>query len=517
MDRTHKAHKWLITVTIMTGTIMATIDISIVNVALPNMRGTLGASIEEIAWVSTGYMLSTVIIMPLIALLSSRFGRKRFCIFSVLLFTCASMLCGIAWDLTSIVVFRIMQGFGGGTFIPVAQAILRETFPHEEQGTAMGMLGLGTIAGPALGPALGGWLTDHFSWPWIFYINVPVGIISTLLIVRFIEDPPYLIREKGKLDFAGLCFMAVGLGALQIMLERGNEKDWFASDQIRYLAVIACLSLTLFIWRELTTEKPAVNLKILKDTNFTSACFLGGILGMGLLGGLFLLPLFLQQLLGYPAYDSGLAVLPRAIAMGITMPVAGRIYNRAGPKLMISLGLFIIAFSFYQLSRLSLDTGYWDIFFPQFWQGIGFGFIFVSLTTAGMSTIEKRLMTAAAGLYSVTRQVFATVGIALSATLLTRGENWNRAMLTEHVNVFRDATSESLRQLSSFLVSSGLDPATANQGALKLIDGIVERQASILAFNHVFFLIAVLFFLSMPLVLIIKDTHRISSTEVIPE
>ena len=301
------------------------------------------------------------------------------------------MLCGIAWDLTSIVVFRIIQGMGGGTLIPMSQALLRETFPHDEQGTAMGIYGLGTILGPAFGPTLGGWLTDSYSWRWIFYINVPVGVLNILLIMQFIKDPPYLVREKGKLDFAGLFFMSVGLGALQIMLERGNQKDWFSSNLIRYLAIATCIGLALFVWRELTTDRPAVNLRILKDINFTSGTFLGGILGLGLFSSIFILPLFLQQLLHYPAYNAGLILMPRSLAMAVSMPLGGRLYNKAGPKLLVGTGLLLNAVSFYELSRMSLNVGYWDMFFPQFLQGIGFGFIFVSLSTAVLSTIDKPL------------------------------------------------------------------------------------------------------------------------------
>ncbi len=490
---------------------------SIVNVALPHMRGSLGASVEEITWVSTGYILSSVIIMPIVALLSSRFGRKRFYIFSVILFTGASMLCGIAWDLSSMVIFRILQGIGGGTLIPVAQAILRETFPPEEQAIAMGIYGLGVILGPAFGPTLGGWLTDNYSWPWIFYINIPIGIINTLLVIRYIQDPPYLVRERGKLDFAGLLFMAIGLGTLQILLEKGNQNDWFSSDFIIYLAIISSAGLLLFIWRELTTDKPAVDLRILKDVNFTSATFLGSVLGITLFSSIFILPLFLQQLLNYPALDSGLALMPRSIAMAVAMPVGGKLYNRAGPRLLIGVGLFVNVVSFYQLSCLSLAVGYWDIFVPQFLQGIGYGFIFVALTTAALSTIEKPLMTAASGLYNVVRQIFGSIGIALAATLLTRGENWNRAVITEHVTIFRDVTSESLSRLSSFFYSHGLDRISAGRRALKVLDGFIMQQASMLSFNHIFFLMAVLFLFSIPLVFLIKDKQRTVSTDIVAD
>jgi len=513
----HKPHKWLVTLTVMTGALMGALDMSIVNVALPHIRGSLGASVEEVAWVATGYMLSNVITMPVVALLASRIGRKRFYILSVALFTCASMLCGLAWDLTSMVAFRILQGIGGGALLPLAQAILRETFPAKEQAKAMSIYGLGIILGPAFAPTLGGWLTDNYSWPWIFFINVPVGVLNVLLIMRFIEDPPYLVREKGKIDVSGLFLVALGLGALQVMLEKGGQKDWFASNFIVYLAVASCLGLLFFVIRELTTDAPAVNLRIMKDINFSSGTFLSAVLGLGLFASLFVLPLFLQQLLGYPAFDSGMAVIPRSIGMGVAMPVTGRLYNRAGPKLLIAIGLFINGIAFFQLSHLSLAVGYWDIFVPQVLQGIGSGFIFVSLSTAVLSTIERPLMTAASGLYNVIRQIFGTVGIALAATLLTRGETYYHALLTEQVTAFSDAASESVRQLSGFLSSQGMDASGTGFEALKILDGVVTRQASMLAYNHVYFLIGLVYLCSIPLAVLIKDPRRARGAGMIVE
>jgi DHA2 family multidrug resistance protein len=517
MDESHSSHKWVIAATILTGNIMSSLDISIVNVALPHMRGTLGASVEEITWVSTGYILANVIIMPIVAFLSSRFGRKKYYIFSVLLFTCSSMLCGMAWNLTSIVVFRIMQGIGAGALIPVSQSVLRETFPPKEQGMAMGIFGVGVMLGPAIGPTLGGWLTDNYSWPWIFYINVPVGIISVLLVVKFIEDPHFLVRQTGKIDILGLSLMIVGLGALQTMLEEGDLNDWFSSEFIIYLAVIAAAGLILFIWRELKVENPVVNLRILKDVNFSSATFLSGILGMALMSSLFILPLFLQQLLGYPAFDSGLALIPRSVAMIMIMPLAGKVYNRVGPRMMIGLGLLLNAIAFYQLSILSLSIGIWDIFLPQFLQGAAFALIFVSLSTAGLSTIEKHVMTAAAGLYSVVWQVFSSVGIALAATILTRGEQTNRALLMEHITAFGNTSVETLRSLSQYFSSQGMDMIDAHNKALKAIEGIVLRQASMMSFNHVFSLIGLLFVISAPLIFLINDLRREIKPEIINE
>jgi DHA2 family multidrug resistance protein len=518
VDGAHKTHnKWLVTVTVMTGAMMAALDTSIVNVALPHMRGALGASVEEIAWVSTGYILSSVIVMPIIALLISRFGRKRFFVFSVMLFTGSSMLCGAAWDLPSMVAFRVLQGIGGGALIPLAQALLRETFPTEEQATAMSLFGLGVILGPAFGPTLGGWLTDNYSWPWIFYINVPVGILNVLLIMRFIEDPPYLVREKGSMDAAGLFLMAVGLGSLQIMLEKGDQKDWFTSDMIRYLAVAALVGLILFVIRELSAKRPAVNLRILKDINFSSSSFMGGILSVGVFSSLFVLPLFLEQLLDYPAYNAGLALMPRSLAMALAMPFTGRIYRRTGPRLLIALGLLVNAVSFYLLSLLSLDVGYWEIFFPQFLQGIGFGLIFVALSTAVLSTIERPLMTAATGLYNVIRQVFASVGIALAATCVTRGEIRYRAMLVEHVTGYNDATTGVIARFLSHVFTSGAGSTGTDMEALGLLERTVGRQAGMLAYNHVFFLIAVLFLVSIPLAFAIRDPQVGRGAEIIAE
>jgi DHA2 family multidrug resistance protein len=497
----------MITVTVMTGTVMAALDISIVNVALPYMRGNLGASVEQITWIVTGYMLSTVIIMPLIAFLSARFGRKRYFLFSVLLFTVSSMLCGMSRDMSSMVLFRVIQGVGGGALIPISQSILRETYPPEEQGKAMGIYGLGVVMGPAFGPTLGGWLTQHYSWPWIFYINVPVGVINLLLVSRYIHDPPYLVRETGKIDFMGVGLLAVGLGALQIMLEKGEQKDWFTSPLITYLAVIAAVGLILFTFRELFTDRPAVDLRILKDATFTSGTMIGGVFGMGLFGTLFLMPLFLQELLDYPAFDSGLALMPRSLAMAVTMPLAGRLYNKGGPKLLVGLGLLISVYSYWLLSSLSLNVGFWDIVFPQVVQGVGFGTIFVALSTVSLTNIDKPKMQAATGLYNVVRMVFGSIGVAMAATELDRGGVRYGAILMANVTEYSDVAMEWVKSLTSAMLGKGADAFTAHLQALSVIEREVTRQALMLSFNRVFFLVALLFFLSLPLIVLLREAY----------
>ncbi len=506
-----QTNKWVVTGTVLTGTVMAVLDSSIVNVALPDMQGTLGASVEQITWVVSGYLLANVITMPLVALVAGRIGRKRLFMLSVLAFTLASMACGLARSLELMIVFRVLQGIGGGVLITVPQAILRETFPAEEQGMAMGIYGMGVVLAPAFGPTLGGWLTDHYSWPWIFFINVPIGLLNLALVSRFIEDPHYLERDTGMIDWLGLGFMALGLGSLQLMLEQGEREDWFSSGFIVRLAILAAVGMALFVWRELRVRRPAVDLRILKDGSFTSATSLGGVLGMGLYGTLFLLPLLLQNLLGYTAFLSGLALMPRSLAMAVIMPISGRFYNRLGPRLLVAVGLMVSAFSFWELAHLTTDVGFWDIFWPQVWQGVGFSLIFVALSTAALANIPKPKMTAATGLYNVVRQVFGSVGIAIAATQLTVGTSRYRAVLDTHLTLSRPVVRRFLRGATGGMSRTLADLNAARHRALELLDLKLMRQAAILAYNHVFALVAILFVLAVPLALFLS--RRAVTTE----
>jgi len=500
-----EVHKWVVAGTVLTGTIMAVLDASIVNVALPSMTGTFGASVEEITWVVTGYILAQVIMMPMTAVLSARFGRRNFYLFSLALFTLSSMFCGVSRTLPIMVFFRILQGVGGGVLTIVSQAILRESFPPEEQAMAMGMYGLGVVVAPAVGPTLGGWITDSFSWPWVFYVNVPIGFLSLVLVSRFIQDPPYLVRRKGNIDLRGVAFLAVGLGSFQLLLEQGQRNDWFESAYITTLAVMATLGMILFVWQELRSREPAVNLRLLKNVPFTSATSLGAVLGAGLFGTLFLLPMFLQRLLGYTAMLSGEALIPRSLAMAVIMPLGGRVYNRLGPRLLVGAGLLVSAYSFWELSHLTTDTGFWDIFWPQLWQGVGFALIFLSLSTAALAYIPKPEMTQAAGLYNVVRQVFGSVGIAVSASILTRSTIQYHAVLGENVTAYHAPATQFIQGATARLTGMGADASTAHQMALKILDLRVTRQAAVLAYNHVFSLVAILFLLSLPLVFLLKS------------
>ena len=510
----HGARKWVIAGTVMIGNIMAVLDSSIVNVSLPDMAGNLGATIEEITWVVTGYILANVLIMPTVGMLSARYSRKKLYLASIALFTAASMLCGLARSLEVMVLWRVLQGLAGGVLVTVPQAILRESFPLEEQGVAMGVYGMGVVLAPAIGPTLGGWITDQYAWPWIFYINVPVGIINLLMVQRLIEDPPYLERTKTSMDWAGLGCMVAGLGALQLMLEKGQEDDWFQSGFIIRLAVIAALGMVLFVWRELVTRRPAVDLSILRNIRFSAATFLGGVMGAGLSGVLFILPLFLQNLLGYTAMRSGLTLMPRSLAMLVMMPIAGRLYNRLGPRLMVGGGLVLIAFGFWQLAHLTIDIGYWNLVWPQVWQGVGFSLLFAALSTAALASVARERMTAATGLYNVVRQVMGSIGIAVAATLLTHSQATYHAVLAE--NASGALGRQWLAATTMAMQTLGADFATARDRALQILDVRVSQQATVLSYNHIFLLVALLFMIVLPLVLLLQRSgHAEGEMELI--
>jgi MFS transporter, DHA2 family, multidrug resistance protein len=496
--------KWVIAGTVMIGNIMAVLDTSIVNVALPDMAGNLGATIEEITWVVTGYILANVLVMPIVGMLSARYGRKRIYMISIAAFTTASMMCGMAHSLPVLVLYRALQGMAGGILITVPQAVLRESFPPAEQGLAMGIYGMGVVLAPAIGPTLGGWLTDRYSWPWVFFINVPIGLINLIMVQRVLSDPPYLERRRDPIDFPGLGFMIVGLGALQLMLEEGERDDWFQSTFIARLAVIAAIGMLLFLWRELTADRPAVNLRILRDPTFSAATFMGGMMGAGLSGSLFILPLFLERLLGYNAMDAGIALMPRSLAMLVVMPIAGRSYNRLGPRLMVGMGIGFIIAGYWQLGHMTTQTGIWDLVVPQVCTGTGFSFLFAALSTAALSRIHKSRMTAATGLYNVVRQVMGSIGIAVVATMLTHGQSRYYSMLAEETGT--PLAQRWLAGVESAMQHLGASVEMARQQALAVLGLRVSRQATVLSYNHIFIIVAAAFLLIVPLILLLPRT-----------
>jgi DHA2 family multidrug resistance protein len=505
-----RVNPWLVTIAVTVGTLMGALDTSIVNVALPYIRANLGVTVTEVTWISTGYIIALVIIMPLTAWLGATFGRKRVYMTCLALFTTASFFCGTARSLVMLLVFRVIQGLGAGALQPTEQAILRETFPVEKQAMAMGIYGLAVMIGPAIGPTLGGWITDNYNWPWIFYINIPIGIVGLWLVDRFVHDPPYLKAQRGTagVDALGIGLLTVGLASLQTVLEEGESHDWFNSNLIRALALVAVTALVLFVVWELRVPKPAVDLSVLKNASFTTGTVIGGILGVSLFASLFLLPLFMQELLGYPATKSGLVLMPRSLVMLLLMPVAGALYNRLGPKLMIGSGLLIAGIAPLMMSHFTLETGGMPLFWPQVIQGLGFVLIFVALSTAALAGIERPKLTSAAGLYNLVRQLGGSFGTAIFATMLERLQQANHAVLVRHLDPYNPSFVERLQSIMQGFVARGIDPGQARTMALRLLEGMVEQQALVLAFERVFFVIGLLFFACLPLVLLLKAAPR---------
>lgn len=510
--RPQRVNKWIVTLSVTFGTLMGAIDASIVNVAIPHIRGTLGASVTEVTWVVTGFTISTVIVMPLTAFLGRFFGQKRFYQASLVLFLIGSVLCGFAKSLTSLAIFRAVQGLGAGALQPTEQAILRQTFPPKEQGMAMALFGMAVMLGPAIGPTLGGYIVDQYSWPWIFFINLPVGALGLFMVARFVPEPEDIRAKNRELaeqqrkyfDWQGILLLTVGLGAMQYMLEEGQQDDWFESPLIVGCALVAAFSIAAFVLRELGAKVPAVNLRLFKDKVFLSGTLVGAMMFSMLLANVFLLPLFMQELLGFTAVDSGIALMPRTIVMMVATPIVGRVYNSISPRLVVGLGVILFAIGAYQMSHFTLETSEADVISSLIVQGVGFSCLFVPLTTVALSNIERHNLTDATGLNSLLRQVGGSVGVAVFATLLTRYATTARAALMAHTNPERTEVMQRLFMTKNGFMSQGFDPVSAQQASEQALAGTVMRQSLLIAFDKMFLLAGVLFLGILPLLLFLK-------------
>ncbi len=510
-------NKWLVTVSVSVGTLMGAIDISIVNVAMPQMRGSVGATVQEITWITTGFVIATVVVMPLTAFLGRFFGQKRVYLASLGLFIVGSALCGMAGSLETLVLYRVLQGLGAGALQPTEQAILRQTFPPEEQGMAMALFGMAVLIGPAVGPTLGGYIIDHYHWSWIFLINLPLGVVGFLMVWRFVQEPDDIRaaeraaaeQQKKNLDWQGIALMTVGLSMLVYVLEEGQRNDWFESPVITACAITSFVALVAFVWRELTAPVPAVNLRLFTDPVFSSATFMTGVVFAMLIASQFLLPLFMQEMLGFTAMQSGLALLPRVIFMLVITPVVGRLYNRVSPGLFIAIGLVLCALGCLMLGKVTLQTTAGGILLPLAVQGAGFGFLMVPLLTVAVTNVPRARATEGTGLNSLIRQIGASVGLAAFATLLSRYQVQARHALIAHIAPENPLVSERLARLQAGLVSrGGFDVTTAKQASVAALNLQVEQQAAVLAFEKIFLLLALLFVAVLPLLVFLKATRR---------
>lgn len=508
-------NKWLVTITVMLPTIMEIIDTSVANVALPHMQGSLNAGTDEVTWVLTSYLVANAVVLPMTGWLSRLFGRKRFLITCIILFTLTSLLCGAAPNLELLILFRILQGAAGGALIPNSQAILMETFPPKEQGMAMAIFGVGAMFGPIIGPALGGWVTDELSWPWIFYINIPVGIIAVIMAVFFIFDPPYL-RNLGKMsiDYWGLALLIVGLGSLQVVLDMGHQDDWFESSFIIAFSITAAVSLVILVFVELRQEHPVVNLRQFRYLSFSAGNFLMFVFGFCLYSAIVLIPLFLQTLMGYTATQAGMVLAPGGLATLITMPFVGAALSKGmdGRKI-VATGLGVGGSAMFIMQGFTLEASYWDFVWPRIILGFGLGMVFVPLTTVTLAVIPKEEMGSATGMFNLLRNIGGSVGIAISATLLARFSQFYQTTLAAHVYPTNPALQTSLPLLTQTLSQRGLAPGQAEQSTLALLYGSVQRQAGMLSFNHVFWIVGVAFFAVIPFLLLLKKSE---STDLPP-
>ncbi len=505
---------WLIAVAVMFGTFMEVLDTTVVNVSLPHIAGSLSATIEEATWVLTSYLVSNAIILPITGWLASRFGRKRLLITAVLGFTASSFMCGIAPNLTMLIVFRILQGASGGTLQPLSQSVLLESFPPEGRGKAMGFWGVGIVVAPILGPVLGGWLTETYSWRWVFYINIPVGALSIFMMNKYVFDPPYIKRPGSKIDAWGIGMLAVWIGSLQVVLDKGQQEDWLASQLIRWLLVLVVVFVAAFLVRELTAAHPVVYLNVFKDRTYAAGVVLITMVGVVLYGSLVILPIWLQTLMGYSALEAGIALAPRGMGSLLMMPIVGATLHRFDPRKIIVLGVSLGAYTLWDFSRLNLNAGYWDFFWPQFLQGISLAMLFVPLTTVTMNRIRKEMMGNATSLFNLMRNIGGSVGIAMVTTLNLRYQQQHIGALGAHVTPYDPAASQVMDALRARAAASGLGPAMAERQALATVWGMVQRQAAMLALIDLFLLMTVLFLAMLPLIIIMKKPPKDAAAPV---
>lgn len=499
-----QVNPWIVAVAVMVATFMEVLDTTVVNVSLPHIAGSLSVSVDEAAWALTSYLVANAIILPMTGWLANFFGRKRILTAAVFGFTAASFMCGLAQSLPMLIFFRVVQGATGGALQPLSQAVMLEAFPPKDRGKAMAFWGLGIVVAPMLGPVIGGYLTDNFSWRWVFYINLPVGLASVIMTRLFIFDPPYIRRQSTGIDYWGIGMLACGVGALQVLLDKGQEDDWFASKFIAVLAFLSAAAIIAFVIRELRTRAPVVQLRVFKMRTYSAGVFLMTMLGFVLYGSMLLLPIFLQTLLGYSAMDAGIAMAPRGLGSFLMMPVVGTVLGRFDPRKVLAVGLMGASWTLYALSNLNLNAGYWDVFWPQFIQGASLALLFVPLTTATMDPIPKEEMGNATSMFNLMRNLGGGIGIASATTFLFRRQQFHTHMLGEHISSLSPQTQEYLSTVKGAMMAHGSDPGTAAGQAYGAVWGVVQRQSSMLAFVDTFRAMAVVFLLVLPFLFIMK-------------
>jgi DHA2 family multidrug resistance protein len=502
--------RWFILFGLITAAIMEILDTTIVNVALPHMAGNLSATREEVAWVSTSYILANVIVLPMTAFFTETFGRKRYLTFSIVLFVIASMFCGLSGSLGSLVFWRLVQGAGGAALLSTAQATLRQVFPKEEQGIVQSIFLLGVIVAPTLGPTLGGWITDNASWHWCFFINLPIGAVSAFLVMTYLHDPPQQVRRSGPIDWAGIGLLVVGVGSLQFVLEEGNQRDWFASQLVVDLSVVSAIALTILVWWQMSrrNQHPVIQFRVLRNRDLVASIILFIVLGFGLYGGVVIFPLFTQTILGFSPTQTGFAMMPGGLATAAMALACGWLLSGVRPKVdprqLIIGGMAMMLFAMWTLGHLSTVAGESDARYALIIRGLAIGLLFTPINNVAFGNLKPSEAQQASGLINLSRQLGGSFGIAVLVAYLTRHIAYQRADLMVNMSPYNPAFQERYQAIVSMLSSQGASLADAQQRALAVLDGTMMRQAAMRAYNDAWILLLICFLCVLPAVFLLK-------------
>ncbi|MEE9256262.1 MAG: DHA2 family efflux MFS transporter permease subunit [bacterium] len=502
------AERRLVTFAVIFGAFVSIMDVSVVSVSLPHMMGAFGADLSSITWVGTSYSIAQIIMITMTSWWSTLLGRKRFYLFSFTLFTLGSILSGTAQTFEQMLAYRVIQGLGAGSLIPISQSILRESYPPRLHGMAMAMFGMGIVLAPTVGPVLGGWLTEEYGWPWIFYINIPFCVAGMLLVSAYVKDPPYLKRGIQKVDWGGIALLVIGLTAMQLVLERGQEENWFDSDWITAGIVVTVLAVILLVYWELQVAEPVVDFRVLRNVPLIVGSSISLVFGIAMFGTMLLIPQFLQTLLDYSPMDSGMVLLPRGLVMFMVMAIVGRLFNLVDSRILVGMGLCLVIYSFFLFAHLSLDAGFWNLAAPLIISGLGMPFVFVTLSAVSLGSVRPEKVTSAASLYNLSRRVGGNIGYALLTTLIERRFAFHRVGLISNVSDLNEMYLQYKAGLESALIRQQIDPFSAQTKALALIDTMVNRHSTMLAYNDVYWFLMLLFAATLPLVVLLGKRER---------
>ena len=507
----------IITITAVLCALLEIVDTTIVNVALTDMRGSLGATLTDVAWVITAYAIANVIVIPMTSWLSQQFGRRNYFVASIIIFTVCSFLCGNASNIWELVAFRFVQGMGGGALLVTAQTIITESYPIAKRGMAQAIYGMGVIVGPTLGPPLGGYLVDNYSWPYIFYINIPLGIIATILALTFVRSPKYGEKLKAnQVDWWGIILLSAFIGSLQFVLEHGQQDDWFNDSTIVTLSVVTVLGLVLFIWRELTYKHPIVNLSVLKDGNLRIGTVMCFILGFGLYGSTLIIPIYTQSILGWTATDAGLLLIPGSITTAIMMPFVGNMIQKGVPQgYMVGIGFLVFFFfTFMMQTRMTPDTGVEHMYWPLILRGIGLGLLFVPITTLSLSTLKGKQIGEGAAFTGMMRQLGGSFGIAIITTFITRFSQEHRVNLINNLDPAKHEVSQRVTGMQQAFMSKGYSADVALKKSYQALEYAVLKQSTVMAYIDIFMYLGIMFLCCIPIILFIKKgKNKISAAD----